>query len=173
MAWWRRFDASGPGLIHSGQVMRGLITGESSMARESEDPRVVVVERGSGLGAFLWGALLGAGVALLVAPRSGAETRRLLKAKGRELMDVASEKAEELRELMSEGYERSKARVEEGLETARREVNERREAAREVVDAGRAAARSAREELERRLTEARSARARPSPRTPEGESPSD
>jgi len=143
------------------------------MAREPESPKVVVVERGAGLGAFLWGALLGAGVALLVAPRSGAETRRLLKAKGRELLDVASEKAEDLRELMTEGYERSKARVEEGLETARREVNERREAARDVVDAGRAAARSAREELERRLTEARSTRARTAPRTPQGESESD
>ncbi len=143
------------------------------MTKEDESPRVVVVERGSSLGAFLWGALLGAGVALLVAPRSGAETRRLLKAKGRELMDAASEKAEELRELMSEGYERSKARVEEGLETARQAVNERRDAARDVADAGRAAAHSAREELERRLTEARSARARTSPRAPQGEPESD
>lgn len=143
------------------------------MARDSEAPKVVVVERGSGLGAFVWGALLGAGVALLVAPRSGAETRRLLRAKGRELLDVASEKAEDLREMMSEGYERSKARVEEGLETARREVDERREAARDVVQAGRAAARSAREELERRLTEARSTRARTAPRTPPEESESE
>ena len=143
------------------------------MARDAESPKVVVVERSSGLGTFLWGALLGAGVALLVAPRSGAETRRLLKARGRELMDVASEKAEELREMVSEGYERSKARVEEGLETARREVNERREAARDVVDAARGATRSAREELERRLTEARSARTRTSPRPPQGESESD
>jgi gas vesicle protein len=146
---------------------------EVRMARErDESPRVVVVERGSGLGAFVWGALIGAGIALLVAPRSGAETRRLLRAKGRELVDAASEKAEELRELVSEGYERSKARVEEGLETARKAVNERREAARDVVDAGRAAAHSAREELERRLTEARSARGRPS-RAPEGDSESD
>ncbi len=143
------------------------------MTRERDEPRVVVVERGSSLGAFLWGALLGAGVALLMAPRSGAETRRLLRARGRELMDAAGEKAEELRELVSEGYERSKARVEEGLETARKAVNERRDAALDVVEASRSAAHSAREELERRLTEARSARARTAPRHPEGETESD
>ena len=53
------------------------------MPREREEPRVVIVERGSTLGAFLWGTLLGAGFALLVAPRSGAETRRLRRRGGR------------------------------------------------------------------------------------------
>ncbi len=128
------------------------------MAKEREASGVVVVERGSGVGAFILGALVGAVVALLVAPRSGAETRRLLKAKGRDLMSAAGEKAEELRELVSEGYDRSKARVEQTLEAARRAVEERREAARDVAEASKAAARTAREELERRLSEARAAR---------------
>lgn len=139
------------------------------MAREREAPRVVIVERGSSLATFLWGALLGTGVALLFAPRSGAETRRLLKAKGRELWDTATEKADELREVVSEGYERSKARVEEGLESARRAVDERRDAARDIADAGRGAMHSAREELERRLTEARAARSRTPHRAAEDE----
>jgi gas vesicle protein len=128
------------------------------MAKEHESSGIVVIERRSGVGAFILGALVGAAVALLVAPRSGAETRRLLKAKGRDLLNAAGEKAEELRELVTEGYDRSKARVEQTLEAARRAVEERREATREVVDASKAAARSAREELERRLSEARSAR---------------
>jgi gas vesicle protein len=128
------------------------------MAREREASGVVVVERRSGIGAFIVGALIGAAVALLVAPRSGAETRRLLKTKGRDLLSAAGEKADELRELVSEGYDRSKARVEQTLEAARRAVEERREAARDVVDASKAAARTAREELERRLSEARAAR---------------
>ncbi len=141
------------------------------MARERESPRVVVIERGSGVGTFIWGALIGAGVALLLAPKNGAETRRLLKAKGRELWDTATEKADQLRELVSEGYEHSKARVEESLDTARRAIDERREAARDVVDAGKGAVHSAREELERRLTEARAARATRAPRrTAEDES---
>lgn len=130
------------------------------MPREREEPRVVVVERGSALGAFLWGTLLGAGFALLTAPRTGAETRRLLRARGRELLDAAGDKADELRQLVSEGYERTKERVEEGLETARRAVDERRDAARDAVDAGRAAVHSAREELERRLSESRATRTR-------------
>ena len=130
------------------------------MPREREEPRVVIVERGSTLGAFLWGTLLGAGFALLVAPRSGAETRRLLRARGRELLDAAGDKADELRQLVSDGYERTKERVEEGLETARRAVDERRDAARDAVDAGRAAVHSAREELEHRLSESRATRTR-------------
>jgi gas vesicle protein len=129
------------------------------MRRERETPRVVVIERGSSSGAFLWGALLGAGFALLVAPRTGAETRRLLRMKSRDLLDAAGDKADELRQFVSDGYERTRERVEESLETARRAVDERRDTARDVVDAGRAAVHSARQELERRLTEARSARA--------------
>ena len=130
------------------------------MPREREEPRVVIVERGSTLGAFLWGSLLGAGLALLVAPRTGTETRRLLRARGRELLDAAGDKADELRQLVSEGYERTKERVEEGLETARRAVDERKDAARDAVDAGRAAVHSAREELDRRLSESRATRTR-------------
>jgi gas vesicle protein len=137
------------------------------MPREREEPRVVVVERGSSLGAFLWGTLLGAGFALLVAPRPGVETRRLLRARGRELLDAAGDKAEELRHLVSDGYERTKERVEEGLETARRAVDERRDAARDAVDAGRAAVHSARDELERRLSESRATRTRVPHRAPE------
>jgi gas vesicle protein len=140
------------------------------MARERESPRVVVIERGNGVGPFIWGTLLGAGIALLLAPKTGEETRRLLKAKGRELWDTATEKADQLRELVSEGYEHSKARVEESLDSARRAIDDRREAARDVVDAGKGAVHSAREELERRLTEARAARATRAPRHVEDES---
>lgn len=130
------------------------------MVRERErDQPVMVVERSeSGLGAFFLGALIGAGVALLFAPRSGAETRRLIRQRSRELLDAAGRKADEFRGLVEEGYERGRARVEEGIDTVRRSVEERREVARDAVDAGRAAVQSARDELERRLSEARSAR---------------
>ena len=43
------------------------------------------------LAAFAIGALVGTGAALLYAPRSGKETRKLLAKKGRELKDKASE----------------------------------------------------------------------------------
>ena len=47
---------------------------------ENGDPPVVIVERrSSGFGAFLGGAILGAVVALLYAPKSGEETKAELK----------------------------------------------------------------------------------------------
>lgn len=128
------------------------------MSRHEQQPVVVVESSDSGLGSFFLGLMMGAAVALLLAPGTGAETRRMLKSKGRELWDTASEKAEELRGAVEEGFERGKERVEEGIETVRRSIDDRRVAAHEVVDAGRAAAHSAREELDRRLTEARAAR---------------
>ena len=48
------------------------------MSRNSfdDDEPYVVIERqqGSGIGSFLLGAAIGAGIALLLAPRSGAST---------------------------------------------------------------------------------------------------
>jgi gas vesicle protein len=122
------------------------------MKREREVP-VVVVERSDGLSAFLWGLLLGAGAALLLAPFSGEETRRALRQRGRELWTAAEEKAAELQELLTDGYEQAKTRVEET-------IDERRQAFRDAADAGRAAVHSARDELERRLADARQSRTR-------------
>lgn len=139
------------------------------MARDREQPVVVVERSDSGLGVFVIGALLGAAVGLLFAPRAGAETRRMLRTKGRDLWSAAVDKAEDLRDLVEEGYEHNKARVEEGIETVRRSIDDRRTAARDVADAGRAAVHSAREELERRLSEARAARSRPPRRAPNEE----
>ncbi len=131
--------------------------------RRTEEPRVVVVEKSGGLGSFLLGLAVGAGLALLLAPQSGEDTRRLLRARGRRLWTAAEEKAEELQDLVAGGFEDAKARVEEVLD-------DRRQAARDTLEAGRATARSARDELEHRLAEARAARARarrPEPEVPE------
>jgi gas vesicle protein len=56
------------------------------MSDTSETARV-----GGYLAAFAIGALVGTGVALLYAPRSGRETRELLAQKGRALKGQASE----------------------------------------------------------------------------------
>ena len=50
------------------------------MARRTKGTDVVYVERGGDASAkwLFWGAVLGAGLALLYAPRSGEETRRVL-----------------------------------------------------------------------------------------------
>jgi len=130
--------------------------------RDAESPVVIVEKSEGGLGAFFWGALLGAGVALLFAPQSGEETRRLIKNRGRRLWAAAEEKAAELQDLVTSSIDSAKSRVEDV-------IDDRRQQAREVMDAGKAAVHSARDELERRLADARAARTRP--RRQESEEP--
>ena len=129
------------------------------MARHVDDDEDEVVERrGSPVMPFLWGLAAGAALGLLFAPMSGAELRADLRSRSRKLKDLASEKVDELEDLVAGGYEQARARVEERLESAKRSVKEGRQAARDVVDAGRDVAQGAREELERRLADAREAR---------------
>ncbi len=127
---------------------------------QDNQPVVVVEKSGGGAGPFVFGALLGAAIALLLAPQSGEETRNALRVRGRDLKRSAHEKVDDLQEQFEDGYERVKARVEEGFEVARRTVEEKRVGARDALDAGKSAVHSARNELEQRLAEARSARTR-------------
>jgi gas vesicle protein len=127
------------------------------MARHEDDDEVVE-RRGSPVVPFLWGLAVGAAVALLLAPMSGAELRADLRSRSRKLKNMATQKVDELEDLVAGGYEQARARVEEGIESAKRSVKEGRQAARDVVDAGRDVAQGAREELERRLADAREAR---------------
>src|SRR5688500_4224777 len=64
---------------------------------EHDDEPYVVIEQTSGsFGSFLVGIALGAGIALLLAPDSGLETRRRLRRGARKVKRAAREKAEEL-----------------------------------------------------------------------------
>ena len=129
------------------------------IADDSSPSPVVIIEKSDGgLAAFALGAMAGAALALLWAPRTGEDTRRVLKNKGRELVTAAEETAEQLQEIWSGGVERTKAKIEEGVVSAREAVDEKRTAATDALDAGKAAVHSARGELERRLAKARSAR---------------
>jgi gas vesicle protein len=128
------------------------------MARRDEEDVVVVERHGSGIAPFLWGLALGAALGLLFAPMSGDELRAEIGRRGRKLKDLAASKAEELEGMVSEGMRKARARVDEGIEGARRGVREGRQFASDVAEAGRAAASTARDELERRLAEAREAR---------------
>lgn len=132
--------------------------------RRKMEGSVIVVEEKGGLGSFLWGIAIGAGLALLFAPASGEETRRAIKQRGRKLWTAAGEKASELQGLVAHGFDDAKERVEEVIE-------DRRQAVRDTVEAGRSAAHSARDELERRLADARAARGRARRPEPEPEAP--
>lgn len=116
--------------------------------RDREEGPYYVIERdkGSGVGSFLMGALLGAGVALLFAPRSGEETQRDLKERAARLRDAAEERMRD-----------AQAQLEERFDHARADLMDRVESIREAVDSGREAAHEARGELEERLERSRAA----------------
>ena len=130
------------------------------------DSEVFIVEpdRGSGLGWFVVGAALGAGLALLFAPASGEETRRRLRREAGKLKD----RAEDVIDDLSYEYDRVREDVEEKVDEVKEKVTG---AARSLVDEARSRKTSvsaARDELERRLADARARRREP---VPEDEEP--
>lgn len=114
-------------------------------------PYVVIERSGSGLGPFIWGALLGATAALLLAPKSGAETQQELKERARRLRERAEEKAGELQETLQDALAQGRRQMEDKLEVAKGKVAEGRVRAQQAYDAGRKAARAARSELEEEI----------------------
>ena len=83
---------------------------------------------GSVLLAFLLGGIVGAGIALLVAPQSGAETRRKIK----DIADEAQKKADEFAVL-------AKGRVTETVDKAKGYYEDKKSAINAAVDAGKQA----------------------------------
>lgn len=115
---------------------------------------VVYVQRGDSSAKWLfWGAVLGAGLALIYAPRSGEETRRGLQRRLWKLRAMTEEKLDELAQQFGGSRESLRDLDEEDLDEE--DLFEPREEPAPRVRP------SAREELERRLAEAR-ARRRPS-----------
>lgn len=116
--------------------------------RDHDDGPYIVIERdgGGGLGSFVLGALVGAGLALLFAPKSGAETQEELKERARQLRDVAEERVRE-----------AQRQLEERLDQAREGVQSRYDDVRDALDAGRMAATDARGELEAKLHRSKAA----------------
>ena len=135
--------------------------------RDHDDVPYIVIERetGGGLGSFVLGALVGAGVALLFAPKSGEETQEEIRERARRLREAAEDRVRD-----------AQHQLEERLDTAREEVRGRVDTVREAVESGRAAARDARTDLEKRLEKSKKAykagvdAARDAARTPDEES---
>jgi hypothetical protein len=123
------------------------------MARRKQNREVVYVERSGDSSAkwLFWGAMLGAGLALLYAPRSGEETRRHLQRRLWKLRAMTEEKLDELAQQFGSGRE------------ALTDLDDEDEDGLDEPDdlpamRPRAGGASAREELERRLSEARARR---------------
>jgi len=86
------------------------------MSDNNESTRV-----GGYLAAFAIGALIGTGTALLYAPRSGKETRKLLAKKGRELKGQAADALDEAKDFVEGKKAKIVAAVEAGKEVMREE----------------------------------------------------
>jgi gas vesicle protein len=85
----------------------------------------------SDLGAFMAGFLLGAGVALLLAPQSGEETREMLRERSIELKGRAEQTATDFRSKAETTLQEGRERIDEAVETARKRVSRRKPGAAE------------------------------------------
>ncbi len=122
--------------------------------RRKQRREVIYVERGDTSAKWLfWGALIGAGVALLYAPSSGEETRRNLQRRLWKFRAMTEEKLDEI----TQQFGGAKDSLQDMLEDEEDEI----EADESPGVYGRSTKPSPREELERRLAEARARRRSP------------
>ena len=118
------------------------------MRDDTRDITVIETDSGSGMKWFVYGALLGAGLGLLFAPRSGEETRTEIGRRARRFREDAEEKLEEFAGEVETRGRKLKGVMEEWVDDVAGEV---RDGKREF----RRTATSARDDLERRLADAR------------------
>jgi len=119
-----------------------------------EDEPYVVIEKQSGtLSSFFIGAAIGAGLALLFAPQSGARTRRDLQRRARRAQRTARKVATDVTDTVVDKFQDARRQVEQRIDSARQAIEVKKEQVHRAMEAGRAAAQQAREELERRIAE--------------------
>ncbi|MEE8148208.1 MAG: YtxH domain-containing protein [Longimicrobiales bacterium] len=115
--------------------------------RNNDDVPYIVIDRDSGgMGSFLVGALVGAGLALLFAPQTGEETQEEIRERAKKLRSVAEERIKEAQQTL-----------EVRLEGVREELHERVDQIKEAVDSGRQAAVEARGDLSDKLDRSKAA----------------
>ncbi len=122
--------------------------------RGRQRKEIVYVERGGDTSAkwLFWGGLLGAGLALLYAPSSGEETRRNLQRKLWKLRAMTEEKLDELTQQLGGAKDTLDGLMDDDEEDEVEGDTDPR------GTYGRSPASSPREELERRLADARARR---------------
>ena len=124
--------------------------------RRNQPREVVYVERGDSSAKWLfWGALMGAGLALLYAPSSGEETRRNLQRKLWKLRAMTEEKLDEITQQFGGAKDSLEGLMED-------EEDDELEGETEDRSFSSRPRSSPREELERRLADARARRRSPS-----------
>jgi gas vesicle protein len=125
---------------------------------EEDDPYVVIEKHDApSIAPFLIGLAMGAGMALLLAPRSGAATRRDIKRRARKVQRAAHQVATNVTDGVVGTFEEARRRVEEQIDTARQAIDLKRRQVNRAMEAGRMAAQEARDELEQRIAETKAA----------------
>ena len=124
---------------------------------EDEEPYIIVEQRSSGVGPLLLGIALGTGIALLFAPQSGAETRRLIRRKAEGAKDAVADVIDEVASTVTDSIGKARDSVSEKIDATRDAVEMKKRQISRAVRAGRDAAHEAREDLEFRIAETKAA----------------
>jgi gas vesicle protein len=123
---------------------------------EIDDEPYLIIEKdrgGGSVGSFLLGLAVGAGIALLIAPQSGEETRREIARQARRARDYADDVTDSVRTRIGDARDAVTSRV----DRAKQAVDLKRRQVERAVEAGRAAAQQARADLERRIAQTKAA----------------
>lgn len=94
--------------------------------------------RGSALFAFLVGGVVGAGIALLYAPGSGADTRRRIR-----------EGADDAGDWVKDKYQDARYKVSDSAGRVRQMINDKKDDLQSAIDAGKEAYHKGKERLSR------------------------
>src|SRR5215210_3350116 len=121
------------------------------------EPYVIIEKRGSGVGSLLAALALGAGVALLLAPQTGEETRKEIARRARRAQDAAQDFVEDLSGTVADKFQEVRSSVEERIEATLDAVDDKKRRVSNAYHVGRAAAREARGDLEQRIAESKAA----------------
>jgi gas vesicle protein len=124
---------------------------------DDDEPYVVIERHSADLGPFLLGLAIGAGAALLLAPRSGAATRRDIKRRAMRVRRAAEQVATDVTDSVTGTFQDARRRVEERIDSVTQAIDLKRQQMTRAMEAGRAAANQAREELEQRIAESKAA----------------
>lgn len=90
-----------------------------------ENENNVGLHGGSALGGFVMGAIIGAGVALLLAPATGSDTRRKLRETAQKLKSAAGSKIGDAQSALGEMKDDAKSAINAGREAYTRSRQQR------------------------------------------------
>ena len=122
-----------------------------------DEPYLIIEKSSSSVGAFLVGLAVGAGVALLLAPQSGEQTRAELARQARQARDRARDFAGDMSDGVTRRIGDARDAVTQRVDRAKQAVDLKRRQVERAVEAGRAAAQQARADLERRIAQTKAA----------------